>query len=207
MKLASVVLAGGVGERFGGAKLSSILGNRPLLAFALDAAAAAAEDIVVVVGTDPDTFDLVLAWSRLQRRAVEVVAAANQSEGMGASLRSGLAAVAPAADGVFVFLGDMPFIPVNIFGPMIEALAEGASAVAPTYGGSRGHPVLLGHRLIAQRSLFVGDRGAGSVLSNEPGLILIEGYDDGVVFDVDTSDDLAEAIRRHALAFTKRSAS
>lgn len=201
MKLASVVLAGGAGERFGGQKLSTLLVGRPLLAYALDAAAAAAEDIVVVVGTTPDVAGLAHSWSRTAHRTVRVVAAANQGEGMGASLRSGLDAVAPDVDGAFIFLGDMPFVPISIFPPLVRALAEGASAAAPTYNGRRGHPVLLGRQLIARRSLVVGDRGAGDLLSGEPGLILIDAGDDGVLFDVDTPDDLVEGIRRHALAF------
>ena len=201
MKLASVVLAGGAGERFGGQKLSTLLAGRPLLIYALYAAAAAAEDIVVVVGTTPDVAGLAHSWSRTAHRIVRVVAAANQGEGMGASLRAGLDAVAPDEDGAFIFLGDMPFVPISIFPPLVRALAEGAPAAAPTYNGRRGHPVLLGRQLIARRSLVVGDRGAGDLLSGEQGLILIDAGDDGVLFDVDTSDDLVEGIRRHALAF------
>ena len=200
MKLASVVLAGGTAERFGGQKLSTLLADKPLLAFTLDAAAAAAENIVVVVGAAPDVTGLVYAWSRIERRPVVVVAAANRTEGMGASLRAGLEAVAADVDGVFVFLGDMPFVPVGIFAPMVRALAAGALAAAPVFDGRRGHPVLLGREMIAQRSLVVGNRGAADLISREPGLVLIETGDDGVLFDVDTPDDFAEAIRRHALA-------
>ena len=201
MKLASVVLAGGTAERFGGQKLSTLLADKPLLAFTLDAAAAAAENIVVVVGAAPDVTGLVYAWSRIERRPVVVVAAANRTEGMGASLRAGLEAVAADVDGVFVFLGDMPFVPVGIFAPMVRALAAGAPAAAPVFDGRRGHPVLLGREMIAQRSLVVGNRGAADLLSRDPGLVLIETRDDGVLFDVDTPDDFAEAIRRHALAW------
>ena len=201
MKLASVVLAGGTAVRFGGQKLSTLLADKPLLAFTLDAAAAAAENIVVVVGTAPDVTGLVHAWSLTERRSVVVVAAANRTEGMGASLRAGLEAVAADVDGVFVFLGDMPFVPVGIFAPMVRALAAGAPAAAPVFDGRRGHPVLLGREMIAQRSLVVGNRGAADLISREPGLVLIETGDDGVLFDVDTPDDFAEAIRRHALAW------
>ena len=201
MKLASVVLAGGTAVRFGGQKLSTLLADKPLLAFTLDAAAAAAENIVVVVGTAADVTGLVHAWSLTERRSVVVVAAANQTEGMGASLRAGLEAVGADVDGVFVFLGDMPFVPVGIFAAMVRALAAGASATAPMFNGRRGHPVLLGREMIAQRLLVGGNRGAADLLSRDPGLVLIETRDDGVLFDVDTPDDFAEAIRRHALAW------
>ena len=136
MKLASVVLAGGAGERFGGQKLSTLLVGRPLLAYALDAAAAAAEDIVVVVGTTPDVAGLAHSWSRTAHRTVRVVAAANQGEGMGASLRSGLDAVAPDVDGAFIFLGDIPFVPFSIFAPSASARTSGGKMFTGTNGMS-----------------------------------------------------------------------
>ena len=196
LNLASVVLAGGAGKRLGGRKLSALVAGRPLLEYALDTAAAAAEDIVVVVGRCPEVADLASAWAIAKRRTVRLATAADQSEGMGASLRAGLEDLAPGVDGVFVFLGDMPFVPVGILPLLAAALAQGAPAAAPAFGGLRGHPVLLGRSLIARRSLVAGDRGASGLLSCEPGLVLIEADNDGVLFDVDTLDDLAKAIAR-----------
>ena len=196
MKLACVVLAGGAGERFGGGKLGMMLGGRPLLAYALDAAAAAGGDIVVVVGASPVATDLARAWASARRTGVRLVAAVDQTEGMGASLRAGLGGVDADADGAFVFLGDMPFVPPTIAPLLAAALAGGAAAGAPTFGGVRGHPVLLGRRLIERRSLISGDRGAGGLLAREPGVVLVESDSDGVLFDVDTPADLAAASAR-----------
>ena len=196
MKLACVVLAGGAGERFGGGKLGMMLGGRPLLAYALDAAAAAGGDIVVVVGASPVATDLARAWASARRTGLRLVAAVDQTEGMGASLRAGLGAVDADPDGAFVFLGDMPFVPPTIAPLLAAALAGGAAAAAPTFGGVRGHPVLLGRRLIERRSLISGDRGAGGLLAREPGVVLVESDSDGVLFDVDTPADLAAASAR-----------
>ena len=196
MKLACVVLAGGAGERFGRGKLGMMLGGRPLLAYALDAAAAAGGDIVVVVGASPVATDLARSWASARRTGVRLVAAVDQTEGMGASLRAGLGAVDADADGAFVFLGDMPFVPPTIAPLLAAALADGAAAAAPTFGGVRGHPVLLGRRLIERRSLISGDRGGGGLLAREPGVVLVESDSDGVLFDVDTPADLAAASAR-----------
>lgn len=198
MKLCSVVLAGGVGERFGGNKLGVHLAGKPLLTYALAAAAAASDDIVVVVGTGVEVAELAFAWASLNHKTVRIVAATDQSEGMGASLRAGLDALDAETEGAFVFLGDMPFVPVSIIPLLADALARGAPAVAPAFEGVRGHPVLLGRRLIARRSLLAGDRGAGALLSREPGLVLIETHDDGVVLDIDTPLDFDEATARQA---------
>ena len=200
MKLAAIVLAGGAGKRFGDQKLRAPLLDRPLLSFALDAAAAAADDVIVVVGAAPNVADIAHEWSRTERRPVCVLVAADPGEGMGASLRTGLQALGPDVDGAFVFLGDMPFVSAGIIQPLIDAFAAGAPAAAPTFNGHLGHPVLLGRHLIAQSAFVVGDRGARDLLSSEPGLVLIDAGDDGVLFDVDTPDDLVAGIRRHTLA-------
>ena len=200
MKLAAVVLAGGAGERFGGGKLGTMLGGRPLLAYALDAAAASGGDIVVVTGTSPVAADIAHAWARGTQTSVRIVAAENPTEGMGASLRTGLAAVDPDTDGAFVFLGDMPFVPLLILPLLAAELARGAPAAAPVFRGVRGHPVLLGRGLIERRALISGDRGAGGLLASEPGLVLIETDCDGVLFDIDTPEHLAAARARQAWA-------
>ena len=200
MKLAALVLAGGAGERFGGGKLGMMLGGRPLLAYALDAAAASGGAIVVVAGTSPAAADIARAWARWMPTSMRIVAAENPTEGMGASLRAGLAAVDPDTDGAFVFLGDMPFVPHAILPLLAAELARGAPAAAPVFGGVRGHPVLLGRGLIERRALISGDRGAGGLLSSEPGLALVEAPDDGVLLDIDTPEDLAAACARQAKA-------
>lgn len=192
MKLSSIVLAGGAGERFGGRKLSAALAGRPLLEFALDAAASAAPDLVVVIGAAPEVADLVHEWSKVGCRPFRIVAADDPSEGMGASLRAGLAALPVDVDGAFVFLGDMPWIPASVIAPLARALAAGAAAAAPVFAGQRGHPVLLGRGLIAQYDRIAGDRGAGELLRSEAGVVLIDVDDDGVLFDVDTPEDLAK---------------
>lgn len=192
-ELSSIVLAGGAGARFGGRKLAARLGGRPLLAHALDVAAAVGGNMVVVVGSCPEAARLASDWANERRCAVRIVAAADQTEGMAASLRAGLEALDPAAKGAFVFLGDMPFVPPGMIPLLAAALAGGATAAAPTFGGVRGHPVLLGRGMIDRRTLIIGDKGAGGLLSGEPGLVLVEAGSDGVLFDVDTPADLAAA--------------
>ena len=95
-------------------------------------------------------------------------------------------------DGVFIFLGDMPRIPPGLTGPMADALAAGADAVATEFAGRRGHPVLFGRRLLPQLASLEGDRGAGELLRGlGDTLRLIPAPDDGVLYDVDRPEDLA----------------
>jgi molybdenum cofactor cytidylyltransferase len=105
---------------------------------------------------------------------------------MGASLRTGVAALPSDADGVFVFLGDMPLIPPDIPPRLATALTGGAQAVAPRFEGRRGHPVLFSSALFPALRAATGDEGARAVLQTlGKNLTIIESTNSGVLFDID----------------------
>jgi len=120
-----------------------------------------------------------------------IVQAHDYAEGMGASLRTGIASLPADVAGAFVFLGDMPRAPTAVLGPMAEAVRAGALAAAPVFRGQRGNPVLLARELFPQLLALTGDAGARGVLQGlGDRLALIESPDDGVLFDVDVPSDL-----------------
>jgi molybdenum cofactor cytidylyltransferase len=185
----AVVLAAGSGSRFGGAKLLADWHGAPLICGALEAARAAPVGQVVVV-TGADAAD-VEAAVRAFDPAVQVVHAARHAEGMAASLKAGIAAVAPDAAGAFVFLGDMPRVPHAVLAPLADAVSAGAPAAAPVFHGARGNPVALSKALFAQVEALAGDVGARAILKGiGDRLALVEAPDDGVLFDVDLRSDL-----------------
>lgn len=188
-RLEALVLAAGTGSRFGGGKLLAPWGQGLLLHGALAAAfAAPVRGVTVVTGSDAEA---VGAAARAFNPAVRIVHAADYAEGMGASLRTGIARLPADTAGGFVFLGDMPRVPHEVLKPLAEALAGGAPAAGPTFQGRRGHPVLLGAALFRQLLALTGDEGARSVLHGlGDRLALIEAPDDGVLFDVDERCDL-----------------
>jgi molybdenum cofactor cytidylyltransferase len=188
-RLEAIVLAAGTGSRFGGGKLTAPWREGVLLAGALKAAfAAPARSVTVVVGADASA--VARAAAGVDPRVI-VVQAPDYDEGMAASLRAGLKSLPPDAAGVFVFLGDMPQVPVSVLGQMAEALAKGALAAAPVWQGRRGNPVLLSRSLFPQLLALTGDAGARGVLQGlGDRLALVEAPDAGVLFDVDTRADL-----------------
>ncbi|HEX2802167.1 MAG TPA: nucleotidyltransferase family protein [Phenylobacterium sp.] len=188
-RLEALVLAAGTGSRFGGGKLLAPWGQGLLLHGALAAAfAAPARGVTVVTGADAAA---VGAAARAYNPAVRVVHAADFAEGMGASLRAGIAGLPKDTAGAFVFLGDMPRVPHEVLGSLAEALGQGATAAAPTFQGRRGNPVLLSAALFPQLLALTGDQGARSVVQGLGAqLALIEVLDDGVLFDVDERGDL-----------------
>jgi 2-C-methyl-D-erythritol 4-phosphate cytidylyltransferase len=114
-----VVVAGGTGTRFGTAKqFESIAGTR-LVDRAVETTAAACDEVVVVV---PDAF----RWDG-PPVAAAVVGGATRS----ASVRAGLAAVAPAATIVVVHDAARPLASPALFEAVIGAVRRGADAAVP----------------------------------------------------------------------------
>ena len=185
------MLAAGSGSRFGGGKLTAAWDAGVLLEGALAAAfAAPVRSVTVVIGADAQA---VAAAARNFDPRTIVVHAPDYAEGMGASLRTGIASLPPDADGAFIFLGDMPRVPAAVLQRMARALAAGADAAAPVFQGRRGNPVLLARSLFPQLLALTGDAGARGVLQAlGERLALVEAPDDGVLFDVDVPADLTK---------------
>jgi molybdenum cofactor cytidylyltransferase len=192
--LEALVLAAGAGARFGGGKLLAPWRGGVLLDGALAAAfAAPARSVSVVWGADARVAEAAAAFARAagQTQRLRLVASPDHAQGLSQSLKAGVAALPDDCAGVFVLLGDMPRAPTSVYGPMVQALAAGAPAVAATFQGRRGHPVLFGRSLLPALMALSGDRGAGEVLKGLGArLAEIPAPDDGALFDVDRREDL-----------------
>jgi len=194
MKLYALVLAGGEGRRFGGQKLLAPHGEGLLIDAALAAALAAPVERVFVVAGSEELAAAARAFAKRsgQEARLRVVPVVYAEEGLSVSLRAGLAALPPDAEGAFVFLGDMPDVPYDVAGRLAQALEENpALAAAPVLAGRRGHPVLLRRALFPLLGQLRGDRGAGGLLAVLGGdLLQIEVTDGGIFRDVDHPEDL-----------------
>jgi CTP:molybdopterin cytidylyltransferase MocA len=107
--------------------------------------------------------------------------------GRGASLRCGLAALGNDAQAAVVVLADGPDLSPAAIDRIVEVWREsGAEVVAATYGGNRGHPVLLA-RPVWER---IPDEGARSLPA-----LLVPCDDLGPPGDVDFADELPERFK------------
>ena len=178
LKLEAIVLAAGLGTRFGGGKLTAPYAGGRLIDGALAAARAApARGVTVVTGAD--------AKVETAAEGLRIVHAQHYAAGLSASLRAGIESLPDDCDGVFVFLGDMPRVPHAVLQPLADAL-PGHHAAAPVFDAQRGHPVLIGKALFPKLLTLTGDQGAGAVLTAlGERLALVPAPDDGVLFDVD----------------------
>lgn len=193
MRVAGLVLAAGGGSRYGSPKALVRLGGRLLVERAADLLAAGGCDpVVVVLGAAADQ---VLATARLPRTGVRAVVNPDWPTGMGSSLRVGLAAVPAEADAVVVTLVDTPGLGPESVRRLVAAGGPDGAAQA-TYGGRRGHPVLLGRTVITEvAAAATGDRGAGPWLAAHPERVRLVPCDGtGDPRDVDVPDDLAAVV-------------
>jgi CTP:molybdopterin cytidylyltransferase MocA len=165
--IAAVVLAAGASTRFGSPK------QRLLLPGVLERVRVSGVDVVVVV----------LGAHEVDTDA-RVVHCPEWSRGPGASLRCGLASLAPDVEAAVVILGDGPDLSPAAIDRVVGAWRrDGGAIVAATYGGVRLHP------LFVARSAWpdVPDEGLRSVAAAE-----VPCDDLGAPGDVDVPADLSE---------------
>lgn len=189
-KVAGVLLAAGGGRRLGG-RPKALLPHRgrPLIEHALRSLRnGGCGPLHVVLGAAADE---VRARADLAGCAVTVNP--GWEEGMGSSLRLGLAALsATNTDAALVLLVDQPGIGAEAVARVRLAYRSRASLAAASYGGERGHPVLFGERRWADIAAgATGDRGARAYLrEHRDAITLVECSDVAQAYDIDTSEDL-----------------
>ncbi|HET9323922.1 MAG TPA: NTP transferase domain-containing protein [Gaiellaceae bacterium] len=168
--VAAVVLAAGAATRFGAPKQALLLPEvlRRVRASCVD-------QLVVVAGAYPLEAD------------ARILECADWERGPGASLRCGLAALGPEVEAAVVVLADGPDLAPAAVDRVVGAWREGAGpVVAASYGGDRGHPVVLA------RTVWDGipDEGARAL---EPALVPCD--DLGSPGDVDRADEIPGRLR------------
>lgn len=185
-----ILLAAGLSTRFAqGDKLLYPWQGRPLLCFAADAVRAApcAARIAVIGPGDRAKRELL--------EAVGIPCTANPQpvDGMGSSIAIGARALPADLDGMFVVLGDMPALPVDIFEVLAATLEAGVCTIAaPSHRGQRGHPVLFGRPHLPALRLLDGDQGARAILQDAAATTrLLSVADSGVLRDFDTVEAFA----------------
>jgi len=184
-----LLLGGGAGTRFGGAKLLAAAGPdaTPIGVRAARSLVAGAGNALAVVRAG----DGALAQA-LREAGCDVLESAESARGLGASLAAGVKASADAP-GWVIALADMPRILPATHRAVAEALARGAKlAIVVDAAGRRGHPVGFASDLFADLAALDGDEGARSVIERHRAWLEVVRVDDpGIFFDVDTPGDLA----------------
>ncbi|MFD4000594.1 nucleotidyltransferase family protein [Streptomyces rubiginosohelvolus] len=189
-EVAGVLLAAGGGRRLGG-RPKALLAHRgrPLIEHAVRSLRnGGCGPLHVVLGAAAEE-----VRARADLTGCSVSVNPGWEEGMGSSLRLGLAALtATHADAALVLLVDQPGIGAEAVARVRLAYGSRMSLAAASYGGERGHPVLFGaDRWPDIAAAAVGDRGARAYLrEHRDAITLVECSDVAEAYDIDTSQDL-----------------
>jgi len=188
--IAAIVLAAGRSTRMGGPnKLIAEIGGKPLVRIAAERALASrAKPVIVVTGHQRERVEAALAGL-----PVRLVHNPDFAEGLGTSVRSGIAAVPASADGAVICLGDMPQVDADLINRLIAAFApeQGALAVVPTIHGKRGNPVLWSRRFFPDLMALEGDIGARNLIGRYgEAVIEVPVTGKAALTDIDTQEAL-----------------
>jgi molybdenum cofactor cytidylyltransferase len=188
--IAAVVLAAGRSTRMGGPnKLLAEIGGRALVRIAAEQALASrARPVIVVTGHERERVE-----AALKGLPVRLVHNPDFAQGLGSSVRTGVAAVPAEADGAIVCLGDMPQVDAALIDRLIAAFApeQGALAVVPTIDGQRGNPVLWSRRFFPDLMAIEGDVGARHLIGRYgEAVVEVPVTGKGALVDVDTPEAL-----------------
>ncbi|HTY57638.1 MAG TPA: nucleotidyltransferase family protein [Bacteroidota bacterium] len=186
MNVAAVLLAAGASTRLGSPKqLVHTHGESLLRRTARRLSASHASEVCVVLGYNAAGMEGQLAGLPLR-----VTINPLWREGIGSSIRHGIASLAPGTDGALIVVCDQPRISTEHLDALIDAFAHAPDRpVASGYGGSAGVPALFPRSLFPELLLLHGDRGAKSVLLAHAGALTTLPWPDGA-FDVDAEPDL-----------------
>ncbi|NKC31568.1 NTP transferase domain-containing protein [Falsiroseomonas selenitidurans] len=147
-----------------------------------------ASPVIVVTGHERERVEEALAG-----RPVLFAFAPNYADGLSASLKAGLAAVPPEAEGIMVCLGDMPLVSGVMLDRLLSAFdpEEGRAIVQPTFRGKQGNPMLWAREFLPQMLAITGDIGARHLAARHADrLVEVEMASDAVLRDFDTTESL-----------------
>lgn len=178
MQVAAIILAAGASTRFGSPKHEVRIGGRTMLEHV---AAAASE-----AGLTP-LLALVPPGSELPGGVLAVINDAPE-QGISRSVRLGLSAVPPEADGAVLLLGDEPLMTSEAIVELLVAAGPGAPVAATQAGQRLGPPVFLRRDRFGLADAATGDEGLGRTLRAQPDIVVVEAGREPM--DIDTPAQL-----------------
>ena len=173
----------------GEAKQLLALGENTLLGQVLEnVRTSQVREIVLVLGHEAEKIK-----ERIATENLIVVINGCYQQGMGTSLRAGLAALSPSVDAALIVLADQPFIRPKTFDLLIaQYMRSSGQILIPTYRGFRGNPVLLDRSVFSEFMALTGDIGCRAIFGNHlEGIVKEPVQDIGILLDLDCKDDFA----------------
>lgn len=182
----AVVLAAGASLRLGHNKLLLRHDGEPLVRRAARLALGTApRDAVIVLGAEAD-----IVFAEVRDLPIRRVDCANWREGMGVSLRAGLAALSGGCAGALIVVCDQPALDASHLEELCAAWrAAPGGAAASRYAGRVGVPALMPRAWFSALPAD-GDRGARELFAARRARIVAV-TNEALAIDIDCAEDLA----------------
>lgn len=153
----AIILAAGEATRFGSLKQLHQHNGQSLLERAINAAAdAGADPIIVVLGAKAEKIRGVI-----EHPQARIVVNENWKAGLASSLAAGINAVDSICDGMLVTLADQPLVDAAALGRLTTVFDFEHRIVASGYGDAVGVPAVFGIEHRESLAGLSGDAGAG----------------------------------------------
>jgi molybdenum cofactor cytidylyltransferase len=185
---AGLVLAAGSSRRMGRPKQLLPVDGRPLLEKVVAAAnASSLDEVIVVLGGSA-----VEIREGIDLGRASVVYNPDHLEGLGSSIRAGLASLDDRVDRAMVILGDQPAVSAELFDRLLDLqTSSGLPSAALRFGDLLHPPVVLDRSLFGDLNSLEGDVGCRAVIRGRPELVaaLPAETDGNHPIDIDTIED------------------
>jgi CTP:molybdopterin cytidylyltransferase MocA len=191
-----LILAAGDSSRLGQPKQLVKLGGRPALHMTIsNAVAVAGQAVTVVVGAHAAALT-----SMLKRSSASWILNRAWEEGMGSSIRAGIAALPIGCEAVLILLGDQVAVSADDLKRLTSAWnGESTVIAAAQYEQQTGVPAIFPAFCFSELAALRGDQGAKAVLHRHRDRVVRVAMPNAAV-DLDTPDDLQILIERFGAA-------
>lgn len=189
--ITGLIMAAGMGRRFGGDKMLHPIENPDGQALAMGLQAALnlrpwVDEVICVLRPQDQRLKQLFSQQGFKTQVNP-----HHQQGLSSSLVAGIQA-APHTDMWLIALGDMPFIQADSYRRLKQALDAGdqQQIVRLTHQQRPGHPVVFPQRLKSQLLALRGDAGASSIVKQEQSRLLeVAVHDAGIHRDIDRPGD------------------
>lgn len=190
--VSAVVLAAGMSRRMGTPKQLLRMDGKTVLEHTLENVRASnVSEIILVLGHVAESIEKEISTARIFTDQIKIVRNKDYQQGMGTSLRTGLAAVNANASAALILLADQPFVHSQTLDQLIACHWESKpQIVIPLYKGFRGNPVLLDRSVFPELKELAGDVGCRAIFGSHTGNICKLPVDDiGILLDIDSPEE------------------
>jgi molybdenum cofactor cytidylyltransferase len=184
--ISAIILAAGYSGRMEGEnKLLLPFREKTVLETVVEAVLAVyLTEVIVVTGYDHHNIE-----AKLCHYPLRFIYNREYSQGMAASLKKGVAALASKDTAVMICLGDMPLITPELLNKLVQTYRQApeGAIVLPVFKKRRGNPVIFSPGFREDLLGIEGDVGARSIIEKHPRAVVEVPVTSGIYFqDVDT---------------------